>query len=601
MLYSGILIGSIRKEYKIGLEKLASGLCTPCYLARVEKGERNVEKLLFESLYQRLGKYSGRFEMLLDAAEYRKLEKRWEICDLIDSGKYKEAGIEIDKYKAGTKNRLHLQYMCLAECEIMHRTHADINECRNKLLEGIRYTNRNFCVENIEEYYLSRMEMMMVQQYIRYMEIAGEKTAAAELYHRILEILEDERYDKSERELLIRNVGYRLMKHYMSIRDYKKALSVGVKIYEYTVKGDYIFFLAELKECIIECYEYLGNDMTAERKKLNILKRMNDKIGVRSAEDYFPRYIEERAYNVNEVISQRRKMLGMTQEELASDVCDVTTISRLENGKVNLQRKYREVLLKMVKMSGDKYIAYVDTYEYRVFERLNMIREAVNAGETDKAQNILDTLLEEYNFDTTNSRNYIVTVCEKLELLRSGKYSKSIEEMKSLLKESIGDNNTTELNEVILLENEWRIVDMIISKYKEIGECSKSVAHMLNLVGISDSKIMYHNGFRYISIKSTMGNILGDMRLVDAANKCLEKALIMCGKIDLLSYIRGLTYDYAWNILEKKGNISKEDMDISREMLEYAYVASDIYNNERKKKKIKSICAKHEICLEIDD
>ena len=56
MLYSGLLIGNIRKEYKITLGKLASGLCTPSMLTRIEKGERNVEKLLFESLYQRLGK-----------------------------------------------------------------------------------------------------------------------------------------------------------------------------------------------------------------------------------------------------------------------------------------------------------------------------------------------------------------------------------------------------------------------------------------------------------------------------------------------------------------------------------------------------------------
>ena len=596
-----MLIGNIRREYKIGLEKLASGLCTPCLLTRIEKGERNVEKLLFESLYQRLGKYSGRFEMLLDAGEYIKLEKRWEICELIDKGKYTEARLEIHKYKAKTKNRLHLQYMCLVECEIMHRTHRNINECKKKLLEGIKYTVENFCIDNVEEYYLSRMEMMMVQQYVRYMEISGARTAAAKLYHRILEKLEEKRYDRSERELLSRNVGYWLMKHYMSIREYRKALNVGIKTYKYTVGGDFLVFLAELKEGIIECYEYLGNDMTVERKKLNILKRMNDKIGVMKAEDFFPRYIEERSYNVNEVISQRRKMLGMTQEELAADVCDITTISRLENGKANLQRKYREILLQRVKMSGDKYIAYVDTYEYRVFEKLNLIRESINAGETDKAQNILNTLLEKYNFDTLNSRNYIVTVNEKLQLLKNGRYSKSVEDMKRLLKDSIGVNGTAGLKDVILLENEWRIVDMIVSKYKEMGERSKSIAYLLSVANTSDSKIAYHNGFRYISIESTLGNILGDMRLVDAANGYLENALRMCAKIDLLSYIKGLTYDYAWNILEKKGNIDREDMNKCKEMLEYAYVASDIYNNVRKKNKIKKICAKHEIFLDIDD
>lgn len=596
-----MLIGNIRKEYKIGLEKLASGLCTPCLLTRIEKGERNVEKLLFESLYQRLGKYIGRFEMLLDADEYIKLEKRWKICNLIDKGEYTKATIEINSYKAETRNRLHLQYMCLVECEIIHRTHGDINECKKKLLEGIRYTIGNFCIDNIEEYYLSRMEMMMVQQYIRYMEISGEPNEAAKLYNRILGKLEEKRYDRSERELLSRNVGYWLMKHYMSIKEYRKALAVGTKTYEYVVRGDFIVFLAELKECLIECYEQLGNDMTAERRKLSILKRLNNKIGVMKAEDFFPRYIEERAYNVNEVITQRRKMLGMTQEELAADVCDVTTISRLENGKVNLQRKYREELLKKVKMSGDKYIAYVDTYKYGVFENLNMIREAINAGRIDTARNILSTLLQDNKFDTINSKTYIATVYEKLELLANGKYRKTIEEMKQILKESIGQNGTAGLRRVTLLENEWRIVDMIAGKYEEMGERSKCIQYMLTMTGEYDGKMKQQNGFRYISIKSTLGNIMGEMRMVDEANRCINEALRMCAKMDLLSYIRGLTYNYAWNILERKGNISREDMDICKEMLEYAYVASDIYNNDRKKNKIKNICTKHGIILETDD
>lgn len=391
------------------------------------------------------------------------------------------------------------------------------------------------------------------------------------------------------------------MKHYMSIGEYEKALEVGTRAYEQTVRGDFIVFLAELKEGIIECNEWLGKDMAAERKKLNILKRMNEKIGVMKAVNYFPRYVEERAYNVNEVISQRRKLLGLTQEELAWGVCDVKTVSRLENKRTNLQRKYRETLLQRVKMSGDKYIAYVDTYEYRIFEKLNQIREAINAGETDMAQKIINTLTERGKLDTINSTNYIFTVNEKICLLKNGKYSKTVEEMKKILKRGIGVSGTEGLKKVILLENEWRIVDMIVSKYREIGLRSKSISYLLSVSDASVSKDIYHNGFRYVSIKSLLGNILGEMRLVEAANAYLDEALRMCAKIDLLSYIRSLTYDYAWNILEKKGNISREDKKKGKEMLEYAYVASDIYNNVRKKEKIKKICAKHEIVLDVDN
>lgn len=91
MLYSGMLIGNIRKRYKISRRALGYGLVSNTALTYIENGERSVGKLLFEALYQRLGKYSGRFETLVDGDEYELLEMRWNIQDCIDEGKYSEA------------------------------------------------------------------------------------------------------------------------------------------------------------------------------------------------------------------------------------------------------------------------------------------------------------------------------------------------------------------------------------------------------------------------------------------------------------------------------------------------------------------------------
>lgn len=583
MLYSGKLIGNIRNEYDIKLTTLAHGLCSTGQLGRIESGSRSAEKMLFESLYQRMGKYSGRFEMLVDCDEYEELEKRMQIRHFIDNGKYDEATKGIEEYKNNTKNKIHLQYLCLAECEIMHRTGQEIAVCMEKLMEGIRYTYPDFNIEEIGEYYLSRMEMLMAQQYVRYMELSGQKDKAVKLYHDILNCLEKDRYDRSERELLYRHVGYWLMNHYIGCEKYYKALEIGERAYELTVKGAMIMFLAELKDGIIRCNESLGRDMTEERKMLAVLKRMNKRFGVKGAEDFFPIYTEERVYNVNEVIRQRRELMGMTQEELAEGICDVTTISRLENKKQTLSDKIRIPLLQKLHLSGDKYIACVDTYEYKVFEKTNQIRNANEGGRENEAEILLDEVVEQYRLETVSSRQYICRMRNNC----------TIEEMTQLLEESFFLNNKIMTKEIIMFENEWMLLKRIAERHENNKEYNMAL-ECASIIDVEESeKVLYEHGVRYITAKTRLGDILGELGRIEEANRNIMQGIKMSVGIDVLSWFPSLTYVYAWNILEKKEQKSSADLEECGEMLEYAYVLSEIYGNEGRKQRINRLCKKH--------
>lgn len=56
MFYSGKFIGDVRNAQNIKLAELVQGLCSTAQLARIGSGVRSAEKLLFDSLYERLGK-----------------------------------------------------------------------------------------------------------------------------------------------------------------------------------------------------------------------------------------------------------------------------------------------------------------------------------------------------------------------------------------------------------------------------------------------------------------------------------------------------------------------------------------------------------------
>ena len=72
MFYSGKFIGDVRSAQNIKLAELAQGLCSTAQLARIESGVRSAEKLLFDSLYERLGKNTERFTAYLDCDEYER-------------------------------------------------------------------------------------------------------------------------------------------------------------------------------------------------------------------------------------------------------------------------------------------------------------------------------------------------------------------------------------------------------------------------------------------------------------------------------------------------------------------------------------------------
>ena len=78
------------------------------------------------------------FTAYLDCDEYERQLARIRICCCIDEGRYSEAKEQIAAYRKTTKNNIHMQYLCLAECELMQKTGSSVSACKDKLIEGIR-------------------------------------------------------------------------------------------------------------------------------------------------------------------------------------------------------------------------------------------------------------------------------------------------------------------------------------------------------------------------------------------------------------------------------------------------------------------------------
>lgn len=562
MFYSGKFIGDVRNTQNIKLAELAQGLCSTAQLARIESGVRSAEKLLFDSLYERLGQNTERFTAYLDCDEYERLLARIRICCCIDEGRYSDAREQMAAYRKATKNNIHMQYLCLAECELMQKTGSSVSACKDKLMEGIRCTYPEFDIDNIAGYYLSRLEMLLVQQYVNCIEQSGQKDRAAKLYGDILDCLDSDRYEQSERERLYGYAGYRLMKYYIDYGQYNRALEVGEKTYMCIAGREKWTFMTELIEGIAMCREALGEDVSDTRKRLSVLHRMNKRFDVGAAEDYFPRYSEEYAVNVNAVIRKRRIMNNMTQEELADGICDVTTISRLENNRHALSDELRIKLLERLQLPCDKYsLCTKDTFDDGLSQKLKKISYALKRSEFARLTPMPD-------IPETEALDEALRQAEVLRKNRDG---------------------------VLVFESEWGIIDNLVFYRESRGDCDRSVIYGSVVKTSYINPVPYDCEIASIIRAMQEGELFREIGRFKLAGEKFMEAIKLSVKLYEAEWLSRLLYLYVQNVLERgdKNIIFKETECV--ELLEYSYSLACTYDDRKRIKAIRDLCNKYNL------
>lgn len=623
MICSGKLIKKTREKYDIPSSILARGLCRNSYLNKIENGEREAGKLLFEALCQRMGMYSGRYEELLDLDEYEQYITRKHIYIKIDEGELTEARELLNDYAQKNTDNLSQQLICFVDCEIMHKMGEPKEVCMEKLLEAISYTYKNFMINKIDKLYLSRVEMHIVEQYVRYMELSGNVDKAVELYEMIIEKLEQPYYDQSERCILYVPVGYWLMNIYIDREDYKKAVEVGEKTFEMVKEARCMSFFLEIYEGLVQSRKKL-NDMEEksigkvgrnvdkkrliklleEKKKseqeygnacnnIEIIKRMHSMYGVPEAQNFFPRYMEDRAYNVNEIIKQRRIHLGMTREELAEDICETGSICRYENNKVTIQRNIREKLLQKVNMSGDKYIATVDTYDAKVNDMVNDIGKASEEGKFEKAAQLCENLFTVIDMSSTNNRQFVGYKKIVNMVMWNGRFDMYEEQICNLIFESMGKFTERDLKDYILLNNEWCLMELLFLTYKYSKQYDKSIRYLREILSTYDGEPK-KNVHMYFAVLYRLADMLGESGEIDEANECVKKMIGVAVEEDYMVYIPNITYLYAWNVYENKKQLNIADKMQSKEMLNWCAALAEVFENIGYKKLIKGLLERHE-------
>ena len=93
------LLKNMRTEEGISLDQLALGIMSASQLARIEKGERSVAKVVRDRLLERLGVAKDLYENLLDLEDYKEWERQKDILHAVREKQTKQAEQLLSEYE----------------------------------------------------------------------------------------------------------------------------------------------------------------------------------------------------------------------------------------------------------------------------------------------------------------------------------------------------------------------------------------------------------------------------------------------------------------------------------------------------------------------
>lgn len=259
-----------RAYYKLSQNQLCKGICSASTLSRIESGEREIDSLLAETLFSRVGKTIDLFEFILNEEDYWLGEIREKIKNKIENKQLKQAEYLLNKYETymPKNQKLHKQFLFFYRAMILKLSHGLRKEIIMLLHQAINLTRSDYrdalslklystmeikvffellFYENLEDFLLRQLSKFMEDYYDTEKK---EKYMIPFLYHLTVQYEREKKYREmvhvSQKAIEILSVG----NSYSYMADFYFQKLIGEeKIYSYTDTWD-----GKRKQLIEECH-----------------------------------------------------------------------------------------------------------------------------------------------------------------------------------------------------------------------------------------------------------------------------------------------------------------------------------------------------------
>lgn len=356
--YIGKLIEYERVRQGMSADTVCSGLCDLNMYDRLKQGEDIGDIHVVRLVLQRLGISAGIAGRYLCRDEYDEMSARFNILEYLRVNQLIEAEDAVKKYESQycAHNNLNRQFRMYMEARIAE-FHGDREKALMQYAAAATLTIGDY--RGTEFTCISMYEYFLLANVARLDALLGHTAEAELLYERLLAHIKRKKvdlwtmaciYPKTICEMLRINTPQNMGSYDRQI--WLDECNEAVRILRDTERLHFISPLLRNRRTLLELLGEKADEQWDEF--LEHYEWIRDKYNVTGELlEWYPYYNSDwELYPVEKLIDERRRLYGMTVEELADGVCATETVSRIINRRVSPKHSTVEALLDKLGLKG---------------------------------------------------------------------------------------------------------------------------------------------------------------------------------------------------------------------------------------------------------
>lgn len=609
----GLYIKQVRMRERVTQEQLCNGLCSRTMLSKIESGTREADKLLTDAFLQRLGKPVERFERILGWEGFERWKLRQEISRFLWQGDADAAKEPIEAYLSGAKDKLEQQFAMVAELNRQALLGAAPEALQRLAGNALRLTLPDYGSVPLNEHLFSQIEGCLILAVLEPKEQAEGMTSVENDYRTLLDILHAPRYERREQIYLSPYVACHVIEADWHNGDHVSALAVCERALADLTAEKRLFAYDKLLAWKHKLLAAMGRTDRMSEMLLEQLGLMRSGIPAR------PRLLapyEERGnvFCMNDVLRTRRRLLGITQEDMSDGICDVSVISAIENRRRSPQNHNRRALLEKVHMSGERYDCELISGRFDDYLMLSRISRMIIQDDLENASQLLSQLCENIDYIRTNIQ-YIRLLKADIRRFRPEDHPDhiSIEEYTNELADALRLTLPMDIKRIdtwpacILSINEQLLLGSYVSGckiQKQDRHCLRVLSYLKRCMDETKADAFYYEDL-HARVDLKLISLLGNMERYEESDRRIEMCVRLALEHQDTSRLAFFFYDRAWNNEQRLSKCPKTEREQLKQetilLLRLAYAAASISGDRDAEQHIYTHCAKaHGIDLRVE-
>ncbi|MBO5097739.1 MAG: helix-turn-helix transcriptional regulator [Agathobacter sp.] len=545
----GKIIFSLREQQHISGKDIARGIISVADLSRIENGEREVDLIILEALFERMGKSLDKLELALPEEEFQIIKIRIQIVTALQRAENIDKLVNVYEHSVDMGKAIHQQFVMMVKaiqdfhlCAEKQKTLERLIEARNLTLPEEMGGKVLLCNQEIQ--LLSMIALLQV-------EMCAKCNAVIENLLERLEKYVDKRYlDGEERVKIYPQCAYVYAKFLYQKKHFGKAYLIIEKGINTLSDNGSMLLARELLQLKLACAQKLENQEIVKecRVYLSALAYIYEEAGIEVPAFDISFFMNNctlmACVNSNQMLREVREVKHISQEKLSDGICSQETLARVEAGRTPNKKKFYQIWKKLG-IERERYYGLIESSDFVIYEKVREFNRIREAGRESEAMALFKEIEKSLDLSILQNKQYIERerICQKLARKEIAQ-EEAIIQLEELLHLTMSEISEREGIYRCPYRGEFFVINMIAKVYKLMGreesalklyetvykKCVDEQIGMLHQVGIGILLYINYLGVLELLNKLEEAKIIAREGLIFTIN---------CKRVDVAASILG--------------------------------------------------------------